>query len=182
MAINFFGAHVYGGGPAHVLRNPAPRSCSMAATLNLIVTCAAFGSIVYGTAVNTTPSGDEVPQYLFATSVIGCIAAVYFIRLAARRVASDMEWSISLFHIAVLCMLQYGTIIWGASLCYRVVHSQALVGTKMYYYFRFGRWLHNAILGISILNAYCIVYTSYVALVKIFVSLVKQRARKKHTT
>lgn len=179
MALNFLGAHIYGGGPAHLFTNPAPRSCMIVSSLNVIITAGAFTSILYGNYANTS-YGTEVPHYLFAVAAANCYSAVYFARLAIMREGSDNEWSRILLTTMFVNLLQYGLIIWGTWLCYRMVYSKALVGTKMYYYFKLGRWMYNSILGISVLNTYCIVYTTYVSLVRILVALVVQRSKKKY--
>lgn len=179
MALNFLKIHSQGGGPAHLLENPAPTPCLYISAMNALVAAGGITSIIYGNYVNAS-FGNEVLQYLFTVAFQGCYSAVYFTWLAGLRVAADNEWSRILITILLLNVIQYGLIIWAAWLTYRMYYSYDLVGTRMYYYFVMGKWMYNAILGISSLNAYCIVYTSYVALVKMFVLLVLQMRRKKH--
>lgn len=180
MSLNFLGAHIYGGGPAHLLTNPAPISCIYISCLNILITAGAVTSILYGNYANAS-YGTEIPQYLLFVAIANCYSALYFARISRMELGSDNEWSRILLTMGLLNLLQYGSILWGAWLCYRMFYSKILIGTRMYYYFRFGKWMYNSILGISVLNSYCIVYTSYVALVRIFVSLVLQRSKKKHT-
>lgn len=180
MSLNFLAGHIYGGGPAHLLTNPAPRSCIAISSMNVTIMSAAFGSLLYATYSPST-TGGEVSQYLIAVAVMNCYSALYFARLATYWTRSDNEWSRALLQIGVQSALQYGLIVWGAWLCYRMFFSSAFTGTRMYFYFRFGKWMYNSILGISTLNSLVIVYTTYVALVRILVSLVVQRSKQKYS-
>lgn len=179
MALNFLSVHVYGGGPAHLLLNPARRQCALIAVYSVIVSTTAFSSMLYAKYYNAS-YGGEVHQYLFMLAIANFYTFVYFGRLAAMRLGSDGEWSRILVTMGLINIFNYCLIIWGFDLCYRVFQSKAIIGSNMYYYFRVGKWMYNTIIGISAFSCYCIIYTTYVALVKILVSLVYQRSKKKY--
>lgn len=177
MALNFLNWHTHGGGPAHLLVNPARRHCASISVLNATISTLALSSMIFGNYTGAA-YGLEISQYWIGLILANGYSSIYFARLAKRRVESDSEWSRILITMFLINILQYGLIVWGVWLCYRMIYSKVFIGTKMYYYFGFGKWVHNTILGISALNCYCIIYTTYVSLVKILVSLVFQTSKK----
>jgi hypothetical protein len=179
MALNFFRFHTPGGGPALVLKNPAPVSCICIGLINSLVAVGALSFIIYGNFINTSFNG-EVTQYLLVATLQGGYAAIYFLRLAAIHYAADNEWSKILITVFFLNVTQYGLIHWGVWLIYQMYMSHYLIGTRMYYYFLMGKWVYNAILAISSLNALCIILTLYTALVRMLSDLVSQIRCKKH--
>lgn len=180
MSLNFLGAHAFGGGPAHLLANPAPEWCALLALWNGLTAAAATGSLVYGSFAKAEFGGSvEVLQYLVLVGLQGVWCASWWGRLAKWRRASDEEWSRQILLFVAAAAVQFGAIGWGVWLCYRMGVASQLPGTRMYYSTFAARWLYNAVLCVSALNAGAVALGAYLILVRLLVHLFIQKAHKK---
>ncbi|KAH8741955.1 hypothetical protein FG386_002330 [Cryptosporidium ryanae] len=112
-----------GGGPAPLLKNQIFKQCYSLMFLNIFIAAWSISSILYSKFTNAN-FGPEISAYLFIVFIMGSINSVYFSKLGSLRYCSDDEWSKKLITILAINLLQYGAVVWGCWILYRVFMSR----------------------------------------------------------
>ncbi|OII77883.1 hypothetical protein cand_038390 [Cryptosporidium andersoni] len=162
-----------GGGPAPLIKNKAIRQCYGLMFLNMIITIWSIFSILYSKFLNSH-FGTEISAYLSVVFIMGSISSYFFSKLGSRKYSSDVEWSKILILILIINLIQYGAIVWGCWILYKVFMSRHLIGTKMYYYFIFSRWMYSTLFCLTALYSFSVILTS-LTYSQLLISLVNQR-------
>lgn len=173
MFLNILKLTPLGGGPAPLLKNQIVRQCYSLMFLNIFIAIWSISSILYSKFTNAN-FGSEISTYLFIVFLIGSVNSIFFSKLGSLRYCSDVEWSNRLILILFINLVQYGAILWGCWISYKVFMSRYLAGTKSYYYFISSRWMYNTLFGMTAFFSFSVIYTSFIYS-KLLVSLTHQR-------
>lgn len=173
MFLNILKLTPLGGGPAPLLKNQIVRQCYSLMFLNIFIAIWSISSILYSKFTNAN-FGSEISTYFFIVFLIGSVNSIFFSKLGSLRYCSDLEWSNRLILILIINLVQYGAILWGCWISYKVFMSRYLAGTKMYYYFIFSRWMYNTLFGMTAFFSFSVIYTSFIYS-KLLISLTHQR-------